>query len=129
MKRPLDLKELIRGYLTDKGLEVVDFGTHGTEPVNYPNIAFAVAESVARGEFERAVLLCGTGIGMAIAANKVHGIRAAQCHDTIRPNARARATTRKSLQLALASLGLNWRRPLSTPGLVRVSTAGVRSRR
>lgn len=78
----LDLKELIKRYLVDKGVDVADFGTYGTEPVNYPNIAFAVAESVARGEFERAVLLCGTGIGMAIAANKVHGIRAAQCHDT-----------------------------------------------
>ena len=77
-----DLKELIKQHLTGKGLDVTDFGTHEAEPVHYPNIAFAVAEKVAQGEFDRAVLLCGTGIGMAIAANKVHGIRAAQCHDT-----------------------------------------------
>lgn len=77
-----DLKELIKQHLTGKGLDVTDFGTSEAEPVHYPNIAFAVAEKVAQGEFDRAVLLCGTGIGMAIAANKVHGIRAAQCHDT-----------------------------------------------
>jgi ribose 5-phosphate isomerase B len=77
-----DLKELIKQHLTGKGLEVTDFGTYEAEPVHYPNIAFAVAEKVAQGEFDRAVLMCGTGIGMAIAANKVHGIRAAQCHDT-----------------------------------------------
>lgn len=76
------LKEIIKKHLLDKGLDVVDFGTHHTTPVNYPDIAFAVAEQVAQGVFERAVLLCGTGIGMAISANKVPGIRAAQCHDT-----------------------------------------------
>lgn len=78
----LELKELIKRHLIEKGLDVTDFGTYDTQPVNYPNIAFAVAESIVRGEHERAVLLCGTGIGMAISANKVPGIRAAQCHDT-----------------------------------------------
>ncbi|HDR9488250.1 TPA: ribose 5-phosphate isomerase B [Burkholderia aenigmatica] len=77
-----DLKEVIKKHLLAAGLDVTDFGTYEAEPVHYPNIAFAVAEKVAAGEYERAVLLCGTGIGMAIAANKVHGIRAAQCHDT-----------------------------------------------
>ena len=77
-----DLKELIKRHLIEKGLDVTDFGTYDTQPVNYPTIAFAVAESIVRGESERAVLLCGTGIGMAISANKVSGIRAAQCHDT-----------------------------------------------
>src|ERR1700744_3396441 len=77
-----DMKELIKRHLIEKGLDVTDFGTYDTQPVNYPNIAFTVAESIVRGESERAVLLCGTGIGMAISANKVSGIRAAQCHDT-----------------------------------------------
>ncbi|CAB3792326.1 ribose 5-phosphate isomerase B [Pararobbsia alpina] len=77
-----ELKELIKRHLIEKGLDVTDFGTYDTQPVQYPNIAFAVAESIVRGESERAVLLCGTGIGMAISANKVSGIRAAQCHDT-----------------------------------------------
>ncbi|WP_420991950.1 ribose 5-phosphate isomerase B [Cupriavidus sp. 30B13] len=77
-----DLKELLKQHLATRGFDVTDFGTHDASPVHYPNIAFAVAEKVAQGDFERAVLLCGTGIGMAIAANKVCGIRAAQCHDT-----------------------------------------------
>lgn len=77
-----DLKQLLRKHLTDAGHEVTDFGTHDAQPVLYPDVAFAVAEQVAQGTYERALLLCGTGIGMAISANKVRGIRAAQCHDT-----------------------------------------------
>ncbi|WP_433693590.1 ribose 5-phosphate isomerase B [Herbaspirillum seropedicae] len=76
------LKETIKAHLAAKGLDVVDFGTHDTEPVIYPDIAFAVAEQIRQGAIGRAVLLCGTGIGMAISANKVPGVRAAQCHDT-----------------------------------------------
>nr|WP_198983536.1 ribose 5-phosphate isomerase B [Herbaspirillum sp. ASV7] len=76
------LKEIIKSHLLGKGLDVVDFGTHDTEPVIYPDIAFAVAEQLSQGAFGRAILLCGTGIGMAISANKVPGVRAAQCHDT-----------------------------------------------
>lgn len=77
-----ELKEIIKNHLLAQSLDVTDFGTHDTKPVVYPDIAFAVAEQVAQGKFERAVLLCGTGIGMAISANKVPGVRAAQCHDT-----------------------------------------------
>lgn len=77
-----DLKETLKRTLQDLGHEVADYGTHEGTPVLYPDIAFAVAEQVAAGKHERAVLLCGTGIGMAISANKVPGIRAAQAHDT-----------------------------------------------
>ena len=77
-----DLKQIIKQHLSDAGHEVTDFGTHDAQPVLYPDVAFAVAEQVAAGTFERALLLCGTGIGMAISANKVKGIRAAQSHDT-----------------------------------------------
>ncbi|MCC7228358.1 MAG: ribose 5-phosphate isomerase B [Burkholderiaceae bacterium] len=77
-----DLKQVIKQHLVDTGHDVTDFGTHDGKPVLYPNIAFALAEDVARGTFPRGLLLCGTGIGMAISANKVPGIRAAQCHDT-----------------------------------------------
>lgn len=76
------LKELIKAHLQDNGYSVADFGTHDDQPVLYPDIAIAVAEAVAAGTHDRAVLLCGTGIGMAISANKVTGIRAAQAHDT-----------------------------------------------
>lgn len=77
-----ELKEVIKQHLLAQGIDLTDFGTHDTKPVVYPDIAFAVAERVAAGQYARAILLCGTGIGMAISANKVAGIRAAQCHDT-----------------------------------------------
>lgn len=77
-----DLKQMLKKHMIDAGHEVTDFGTHDAQPVLYPDVAFAVAEQVAGGAFERALLLCGTGIGMAISANKVKGVRAAQCHDT-----------------------------------------------
>lgn len=75
------LKEEIIKLLQEEGLSFRDFGTHTPESCDYPDIAFAVATAVARGEYDRGILLCGTGIGMAIAANKVRGIRAALCHD------------------------------------------------
>ena len=77
-----DLKQVLKQMLVDEGLAVEDFGTFDTKPVLYPDIAFAAAQSIVEGRNQRAVLLCGTGIGMAISANKVRGIRAAQCHDT-----------------------------------------------
>lgn len=77
-----DLKEVLLAHLRERGVDVTDFGTYNAQPVLYPQIAFAVAERVVAGEYQRAILLCGTGIGMAISANKVPGIRAAQAHDT-----------------------------------------------
>jgi ribose 5-phosphate isomerase B len=76
------LKELIKGYLGELHHEVEDFGAFDERPVPYPDVAFRVAEQVAAGRFPRAILMCGTGIGMAICANKVPGVRAAQAHDT-----------------------------------------------
>ena len=77
-----DLKEILKSFLKAEGHAVVDFGTFDGKAVLYPDIAHAVSIAVAAGQHERGVLLCGTGIGMAITANKVKGIRAAQCHDT-----------------------------------------------
>ncbi len=71
------LKEPIKEYLSVKGYEVEDYGVFSEERANYPEKAFKVAEAVAGGEFEFGILVCGTGIGMSIAANKVNGIRAA----------------------------------------------------
>jgi len=68
-------------HLKEKGFEVVDYGADEGETVLYPDVAVAVAKAVAKGDFERAVLVCGTGIGMSITANKVPGVRAAVCHD------------------------------------------------
>lgn len=75
------LKEIIREYLTQEGIEFKDFGTFNEESVDYPDFAKEVATSVAAGDYDRGILICGTGIGIGIAANKVTGIRAALCHD------------------------------------------------
>ena len=76
-----NLKMALVDHLQKKGVEVQDFGTTLGETVLYPKVAFQVADKVGKGEFERAILLCGTGIGMSICANKVPGVRAAVCHD------------------------------------------------
>jgi ribose 5-phosphate isomerase B len=75
------LKEVIKEFLISLGREVQDYGVYDTQPVPYPDIALAAATAVVDGKHNRAILMCGTGIGMAIAANKVVGIRAAVCHD------------------------------------------------
>jgi ribose 5-phosphate isomerase B len=75
------LKAMLVRLLQANGLEVADLGTHSSAPCDYPRIGYKVAAAVARGAFERGVLLCKSGIGIAIAANKVPGIRAAVCGD------------------------------------------------
>lgn len=77
----LELKNIIRDFLKEEEIEINDFGTMSKEPIDYPDIAKKVAKAVAKGDCQRGILICGTGIGMAIAANKVEGIRAAVCHD------------------------------------------------
>lgn len=100
-----ELKETIKKHLLAAGHEVTDFGTHDSTPVLYPDIAFTVAESVAKGEYPRAVLLCGTGIGMAISANKVPGIRAAQCHDTYSAERASRSNDAQIITLGARVVG------------------------
>ena len=76
------LKGLAVVQLQQLGHEVLDLGTDSEEPVDYPDFAQAVAEAVMRGEAERGLLLCGSGVGASVAANKVPGVRAAVCHDS-----------------------------------------------
>jgi len=75
------LKDQVKRLLDERGIQYTDFGTQSTESVDYPDFAVRVAEEVASGRFDRGILVCGTGIGMAIAANKVNGIRAASVVD------------------------------------------------
>ena len=75
------LKELIKKFIEEKGYEVKDFGTQSTDASNYPDIAEAVSQVVASGQCERGILICGTCVGMSIAANKVRGIRAVCCSE------------------------------------------------
>ncbi|HEV8268424.1 MAG TPA: ribose 5-phosphate isomerase B [Thermoanaerobaculia bacterium] len=76
-----ELKEKLKTYLASKGHEVQDLGTSSSESVDYPDFGFAVGRAVASGQVERGVLACGTGIGIAIAANKVKGVRAGTPND------------------------------------------------
>jgi ribose 5-phosphate isomerase B len=75
--RGFALKENLRRWLNERGEEVADFGTSNAESVDYPDYAFKVAGAVSRHRVDRGILVCSTGIGMSIAANKVHGVRAA----------------------------------------------------
>lgn len=75
------LKEEIKRLLTKQGHDVTDFGTNSADSTDYNDYAIPVAEGVAKGDFERGVLVCGTGIGMSIQANKIKGVRAALVHD------------------------------------------------
>lgn len=78
----LNLKREVLKYLNEKGYDVVDFGTDSFESCDYPDYALPAAEAVASGECERGIVICSTGIGVSIVANKVKGIRCAHCHDT-----------------------------------------------
>lgn len=75
------LKSEILEHIQSKGYEVKDFGCYSTESIDYPDVAHEVSEAVVKGGYDRGILICGTGIGISIAANKVPGIRAALCGD------------------------------------------------
>jgi ribose 5-phosphate isomerase B len=77
-----ELKEALKSWLMEAGYQVLDFGTHSPDAVDYPDYAQQVGEAVAVGKVDRGVLVCGTGIGMTMAANKIPGVRAALCGDT-----------------------------------------------
>jgi ribose 5-phosphate isomerase B len=77
----LPLKAALVEYLDELGIDHVDFGAMDATPIDYPDVAVQLAQAIRDGEFERGILVCGTGLGMAITANKVPGVRAATCHD------------------------------------------------
>ena len=78
----VDMKSQLMGLLKELGYEYQDFGCYDTDSVDYPDVAREVAQAVGENRFDRGMLICGTGIGMSITANKVPGVRAALCHDT-----------------------------------------------
>ena len=78
----VEMKKEIKKYLEDKGIEVIDVGTNSTESFNYPISGYKVGKMVASGEVDGGVLICGTGVGISMAANKVKGIRACCCSDS-----------------------------------------------
>ncbi len=81
--RGVDMRAKLVELLTRLGEEVIDVGSYGHEDVDYPDVALIVARKVGGGEVERGILICGSGLGMCIAANKVPGVRAAPCYDDV----------------------------------------------
>ena len=80
--RGFELKDVLIAQLQELGHSAVDLGTNSADPVDYPDYAEAVARAVCEGQADRGILVCGSGVGVSVAANKVPGIRAALCHDT-----------------------------------------------
>jgi ribose 5-phosphate isomerase B len=95
----INIRKEIASLMTEMGIEFEDFGCECETSVDYPDYALPVAQKVANGEFDRGILICGTGIGMSIAANKVKGIRCALVHDTF--SARATREHNNSNMLAM----------------------------
>jgi len=75
------LKEGLRVFLAEKGFDILDTGTHSSDAVDYPDFACPVAENISSGKVKKGILVCGSGIGMSIAANRFHGVRGALCLD------------------------------------------------
>ena len=100
-----ELKNEIIKYLESENYEVKDFGTYSTDSCDYPDIAQPVAEAVAAKEFDFGILICGTGIGIGIAANKVPGIRAALCSDTFSAHATRQHNNAKILAMGQRVVG------------------------
>jgi ribose 5-phosphate isomerase B len=103
--RGFEVKRRIVSLLTTLGHQVVDVGPASGESVDYPDFAFEVATAVSSGRVERGILICGTGIGMCIAANKVPGVRAAPCHDSITAEMSRRHNNANILCLSADLLG------------------------
>jgi ribose 5-phosphate isomerase B len=106
----VELKDALKAHLESRGLTVSDMGTHGSASVDYPDFARQVADAVREGRADRGVLVCGSGIGMAIAANKVAGIRAAAIGDVT-----SARLAREHNDLNVLALGAR----LTAPGLAR----------
>jgi len=81
--RGFEAKQQIKAIVTQLGHECVDFGTNDSNPVDYPDPAYLAATAVSKKDADRAILICSTGLGMSMAANKIKGIRAALCHDEL----------------------------------------------
>ena len=81
--RGVELRAKLIGFINELGQEAIDMGTGGDDEVDYPDVAALVGRQVANNEVDRGILICGTGVGMCIAANKIPGVRAAPCHDDI----------------------------------------------
>jgi ribose 5-phosphate isomerase B len=108
------LKQELAAWLKEHGYEVKDFGTHSTDSADYPDYARAVGRAVAEGSVARGILVCGSGVGTCIAANKVKGVRAAICHDTFSARQGVEDDDMNTLCLGARVIGFELARELVT---------------
>src|SRR6185312_2635238 len=105
-----EMKQTVAGHLRHLGHEVVDIGTNSDSPVDYPDFAEALAKAINAGEAERGVLICGSGVGASVAANKVPGIRAGLCHDTYSARQGVEHDDMNVLVLGARVIGAEWQK-------------------
>ena len=122
-------KERIMGLLIEQNHEVTDLGTHSSRPCDYPDIAYPAAKAVSEGRAEAAILVCGSGIGMTICANKIPGIRAALCHDELTAQMSRRHNDANILCLASDVMGEELMRRIVFSWLSTTFDAGGRHER
>ena len=125
----IDLKEAIVKSIEKLGHQVVDFGTHDRNSVDYPNYAKLVGEKVAAGEFDRGILLCGTGVGMSIAANKIKGVRCVVCTEPFSAQLSRRHNNSNVLALGSRVLGSELAQMITTMWLEAEFEGGRHGRR
>jgi ribose 5-phosphate isomerase B len=101
-----EMKEQIKKYVEELGHEIFDYGCYSCEEVDYPGVAFTVANGVIENKIDRGILICGTGIGVAIAAGKVPGIRAALCHDTYSAERAQKSNNAQILTMGAKVIGI-----------------------
>ncbi|MDQ0177550.1 ribose 5-phosphate isomerase B [Bacillus chungangensis] len=123
------LREEIRVLLEELQIEYEDFGCDCEDSVDYPDFAFPVAERVASGEFDRGILICGTGIGMSISANKVKGIRCALVHDVFSAKATRQHNNSNILAMGERVIGPGLAREIATAWLISDYEGGRHERR
>lgn len=123
------LKEELKAFVEGLGHTVKDYGTFSTEAVDYPEIGFALGRAVAKGEVELGIAICGTGIGISIAANKVPGVRAALCHDTFSAHSSREHNDANVLALGARVIGTELAKEIVKTWLVAEFLGGRHQRR
>jgi ribose 5-phosphate isomerase B len=124
-----EYKEKLLPFINEMGHETEDFGTADEKSVDYPDFAFALCEKVASGEFDRGILICGTGIGMSIAANKVKGIRCALCSESFSAKLSREHNDANVLALGGRTVGLEIAKEIISVWLKTEFLAGRHQRR
>ncbi len=123
------LKEEIKQLMNELDIQYHDFGTCSTEPVDYPEVSRTVAQAVAGGEYSRGIIICGTGIGVSIAANKIKGIRAALCHDVFSAQMSREHNDANILTMGERVIGVGLARAIAEKWLTTEFAGGRHARR